>query len=78
MTLKKILSVVLGVTALGLFSCASDQNNEDNTVISPEKSVRRTLTISTNADEQTSASAKSRSIVSLVDGNKWEDGDVGL
>ena len=78
MTLKKILSVVLGVTALGLFSCASDQNNEDNTVISPEKSVRRTLTISTNADEQTSASAKSRSIVSLVDGNKWEDGDVFL
>lgn len=47
-------------------------------VISPEKSVRRTLTISTNADEQTSASAKSRSIVSLVDGNKWEDGDVFL
>ena len=78
MTLKKILSVVLGVTALGLFSCASDLNNEDNTVISPEKSVRRTLTISTNADEQTSASAKSRSIVSLVDGNKWEDGDVFL
>ena len=78
MTFKKILSVVLGVTALGLFSCASDQNNEDNTVISPEKSVRRTLTISTNADEQTSASAKSRSIVSLVDGNKWEDGDVFL
>lgn len=78
MTLKKILSVVLGVTALGLFSCASDQNNEDNMVISPEKSVRRTLTISTNADEQTSASAKSRSIVSLVDGNKWEDGDVFL
>ena len=78
MTLKKILSVVLGITALGLFSCASDQNNEDNTVISPEKSVRRTLTISTNADEQTSASAKSRSIVSLVDGNKWEDGDVFL
>ena len=55
MTLKKILSVVLGVTALGLFSCASDQNNEDNTVISPEKSVRRILTISTNADEQTRA-----------------------
>lgn len=78
MTFKKILSVVLGITALGLFSCASDQNNEDNTVISPEKSVRRTLTISTNADEQTSASAKSRSIVSLVDGNKWEDGDVFL
>ena len=78
MTLKKILSVVLGVTALGLFSCASDQNNEDNMVISPEKSVRRTLTISTNADEQASASAKSRSIVSLVDGNKWEDGDVFL
>lgn len=78
MTLKKILSVVLGVTALGLFSCASDLNNEDNTVISPEKSVRRTLTISTNADEQTSVSAKSRSIVSLVDGNKWEDGDVFL
>lgn len=78
MTLKKILSVVLGVTALGLFSCASDQNNEDNMGISPEKSVRRTLTISTNADEQASASAKSRSIVSLVDGNKWEDGDVFL
>ena len=78
MTLKKILSVVLGVTALGLFSCASDQNNEDNMGISPEKSVRRTLTISTNADEQTSVSAKSRSIVSLVDGNKWEDGDVFL
>ena len=78
MTLKKILSVVLGVTALGLFSCASDQNNEDNMGISPEKSVRRTLTISTNVDEQTSASAKSRSIVSLVDGNKWEDGDVFL
>lgn len=78
MTLKKILSVVLGVTALGLFSCASDQNNEDNMGISPEKSVRRTLTISTNTDEQTSASAKSRSIVSLVDGNKWEDGDVFL
>ena len=78
MTLKKILSVVLGVTALGLFSCASDQNNEDNMGISPEKSVRRTLTISTNADEQTSAYAKSRSIVSLVDGNKWEDGDVFL
>lgn len=78
MTLKKILSVVLGITALGLFSCASDQNNEDNMGISPEKSVRRTLTISTNADEQASASAKSRSIVSLVDGNKWEDGDVFL
>ena len=43
MTFKKILSVVLGVTALGLFSCASDQNNEDNMGISPEKSVRRTL-----------------------------------
>lgn len=68
MTFKKIYGLILGVVAVGLASCSSDLNNEGNTLVSPTKTVKRSLTLSAN-------NATTRSYTSLKDGNQWRKGD---
>ena len=68
MRLKNIYGIILSIIAIGLTSCSSDLNNEGNTLISPTKTAKRSLTLSAD-------NAMTRSYISLQDGNKWRKGD---
>ena len=68
MRLKNIYGIILSIIAISLTSCSSDLNNEGNTLISPTKTAKRSLTLSTD-------NAMTRSYISLQDGNQWRKGD---
>ena len=68
MRLKNIYGIILSIIAIGLTSCSSDLNNEGNTLISPTKTAKRSLTLSAD-------NAMTRSYISLQDGNQWRKGD---
>lgn len=69
MRLKNIYGIILSIIAISLTSCSSDLNNEGNTLISPTKTAKRSLTLSAN-------NATTRSYTSLQDGNQWRKGDI--
>jgi putative lipoprotein len=68
MRLKNIYGIILSIIAISLTSCSSDLNNEGNTLISPTKTAKRSLTLSAD-------NAMTRSYISLQDGNQWRKGD---
>ena len=68
MRLKNIYGIILSIIAISLASCSSDLNNEGNTLISPTKTAKRSLTLSAD-------NAMTRSYISLQDGNQWRKGD---
>lgn len=69
MRLKNIYGIILSIIAISLTSCSSDLNNEGNTLISPTKTAKRSLTLSAD-------NAMTRSYISLQDGNQWRKGDI--
>lgn len=68
MRLKNIYGIILSIIVISLTSCSSDLNNEGNTLISPTKTAKRSLTLSAD-------NAMTRSYISLQDGNQWRKGD---
>lgn len=67
MKIRNIYAALLSATAFALTSCSSDLNSETQNISDPNVTAKRAISISM---------ADTRSVVSITDGNTWENGDL--